>query len=76
MVPIFYVGGEESPLAELPFQEGKCFERVRHTFKVNGVRKAYDADKEDQGSWEDPIYGVKGDEEEILYDPDFEGSDV
>ena len=74
MVPIFYVGGEESPLAELPFQEGKCFERVRHTFKVNGVRKVYDADKEDQGSWEDPIYGVKGDEEEILYDPDFEGS--
>ena len=74
MVPVFYVGGENSPLAELPFQEGKCFERVKHTFKVNKVVKPYDADKNDKGSWEDPVYGVKGDEEELLHDPDFEGS--
>lgn len=74
MVPVFYVGGEESPLAELPFQEGKCFERVRHTFKVNDVKRAYDVDKENKASWEDPVYGVKGDEEKILHDPDFEGS--
>ena len=74
MVPVFYVGGEESPLAELPFQEGKCFERVKHTFKVNGVARPYDADKDHKESWEDPVYGVKGDEEELLHDPDFEGS--
>ncbi|MBQ1482731.1 MAG: hypothetical protein IIZ28_04080 [Erysipelotrichaceae bacterium] len=74
MVPVFYVGGEESPLAELPFQEGKCYERVKHTFKVNGVARSYDADKENKNSWEDPVYGVKGDEEELLHDPDFEGS--
>lgn len=74
MVPVFYVGGEQSPLAELPFQEGKCFERVRHTFKVNRVVKPYDMDKADKDSWEDPVYAVKGDEEEVLHDPDFEGS--
>jgi len=74
MVPVFYVGGEESPLAELPFQEGKCFERVKHTFKVNGVARPYDADKDHKENWEDPVYGVKGDEEELLHDPDFEGS--
>ena len=74
MVPVFYVGGEESPLAELPFQEGKCFERVKHTFKVNGVARPYDADKEHKENWEDPVYGVKGDEEELLNDLDFEGS--
>ncbi len=72
LVPVFYVGGEESPLPELPFQEGKCYNRVAHTFKVNRVVKAYDADPEDKNSWEDPVYGVKGDEEEILCDPDFE----
>ena len=74
MVPVFYVGGEKSPLAELPFQEGKCFERVKHTFKVNKVKKAYNFDKDDKTSWEDPIYAAKGDEVEILHDPDFEGS--
>ena len=74
LVPVFYVGGEESPLPELPFQEGKCCNRVAHTFKVNRVVKPYDADPDNKSSWEDPVYGVRGDEEELLHDPDFEQS--
>ena len=37
----------------------------------NLCKECFDKDKE---NWEDPVYGVKGDEEELLHDPDFEGS--
>ncbi len=74
MVPVFYIGGENSPLAELPFQEGKCANRVAYTFKVNKVLTPYTALDKPKEEWEEPIYGVKADKEEFLHDPDFEKS--
>lgn len=62
IVPVFYVGGEESPLAELPCQDEKLVNRVKNLFTVNQVTKAYDVSFEAMDSWENPIWGVNGDE--------------
>ena len=74
MVPVFYNAGEQSPLAEAPFQEEKCVNRMAYTFKVNKVVKPYDVKFEEKENWEDNIYGVCGDIEETFRDPDFPGS--
>ena len=71
LLPVFYVGGEGSPLAELPLQDKKCVNRIAYTFKINQVRTPYDVSFEDKEKWEDPIYGVKGDEQKVLHDEDF-----
>ncbi len=60
-VPLFYAGGEESPLPELPFQAEKCLDRIRYVFEVNRVKKPYTAVFEEQASWVDPIWGITGD---------------
>lgn len=39
-VPVFYVGGERSPLPELPFQGSKVAGRVAYALLVNGAKKA------------------------------------
>ena len=74
LVPVFYVGGEGSPLAELPFQEGKCVNRIAYLFKVNKVVKDYPCTKENQDEWEERIYGVKGDETVEVHDSDYPNS--
>ncbi len=68
-VPLFYSGGENSPLAELPFQAEKCRDRVEYVFRVNGVKKPYDVCFDSREQWEDPIYGVTGDRVEKKHDP-------
>ncbi len=62
IVPVFYVGGEESPLPELPCQAEKLVNRVKNLFDVNQVTKAYDVSFDAMDSWENPIWGVNGDE--------------
>lgn len=61
IVPVFYVGGETSPLPELPCQAEKLVNRVKNLFAVNQVAKAYDVSFEAADSWENPIWGVNGD---------------
>lgn len=70
LVPIFYVGGEETPLPELPFQADKCLDRMKYVFKVNKVVKEYNAEFDKQDDWENKIWGVNGDRKEVIYDPD------
>lgn len=60
-VPLFYAGGEETPLPELPFQAVKCRDRIAYVFEVNQVAKRYDAPFEARENWENPIWGVSGD---------------
>ena len=76
LVPVFYNGGEESPLAETAYQEGKCMNRFRYTFKINCVVKPYDCRFEERDQWEDKFYGVSGDITEVLHDPDFPMSET
>lgn len=74
IVPVFYNGGESSPLAELPNQAEKCVHRVANLFAVNQVKKDYPVEYEGREQWEDPYYGVRGDTEEQYDDPEFPGS--
>lgn len=60
-VPVFYVGGETSPLEELPSQAEKLVDRVNNLFEVNQVAKAYDCSFEKKEEWENAIWGVDGD---------------
>ncbi len=76
LVPVFYNGGEDSPLAETAYQEEKCMNRFRYTFQVNKVVKPYNCKFEERDQWEDKYYGVAGDVNEILHDPDFPQSET
>lgn len=69
-VPVFYSGGEESPLPELAFQAPTCLERVQYVAEVNRLRKKFDSLRfENRDAWEDPTWGVPGDRIEKIPDP-------
>lgn len=61
MVPIFYAGGEATPLPELPFQAEKCRDRMKYVFKVNDCKTPYNVSFENKDNWEDKIWGISGD---------------
>lgn len=60
-VPIFYVGGEQTPLPELPFQAQKCTDRMAYVLEVNKSKTKYDVQFEDRANWVNPIWGIDGD---------------
>ncbi len=69
VVPTFYVGGEITPLPELPFQAQKCIDRVAYVFDINKVVADYDVTLEDKDNWKNPIYGIDGDAVYKIPDP-------
>lgn len=68
-VPVFYCGGEITPLPELPFQADKCHDRIRYLFEVNRIKKPYDVKFEDKENWPNKIWGISGDITKKVYDP-------
>lgn len=68
-VPVFYAGGEITPLPELPFQADKCLERMKYVFKVNRVKKPLSVRFEDKDAWQNSIFGIDGDKVEKIHDP-------
>ena len=69
-VPVFYSGGEESHLPELPFHSDTALERVQYVAEVNQLKKEFDGVSfEQKDSWEQPIWGIPGDKVEKIYDP-------
>ena len=69
-VPVFYSGGEESPLPELPSQGESCVERVKYVAKVNKLAKSFDGlSLADKDKWEEKYYGIPADRVEKVYDP-------
>lgn len=56
MVPVFYVGGQTSPLPELANQDAKIQERLAYAFKTNGVKRVYSYNA-DANLW----WGLNGD---------------
>lgn len=68
-VPMFYSGGEESPLPELPFQAESSLERIQYAASVNKLKINFDVDFSDKDNWENPIYGKSGDRVEKITDP-------
>ncbi len=70
ILPVFYVGGEDTPLPELPFQEEKCLNRMKYVLDVNKAKTKNDAKFEEQDKWKNPIWGIDGD---VIYKAKDEG---
>ncbi len=68
--PVFYSGGELSPLPELPNQDEGCLDRVKYVAKVNKLKTGFDLAFDQKESWADPFYGIPGDRTEQIYDAD------
>lgn len=67
-VPIFYSGGENSHLPELPCQAASALERIQYAAKVNRLKAKFDLNYEDRENWADPVWGEAPDRAEKLYD--------
>lgn len=67
-VPLFYSGGEESPVPELPRQVASAMERIQYAAKVNQLKADFKYGFEEKEQWEDPIWSVPGERVEKLYD--------
>lgn len=67
IVPVFYVGGEASPLPELPCQSDRAVARIKNLLTVNQVGRAseYDSinydERTDSTKWVNSIWGINGD---------------
>jgi len=68
-VPLFYAGGEITPLPELPFQAEKCLDRFRYVLEVNQAKTVCRAQFDDREHWENPIWSISGDRVEKIDDP-------
>lgn len=75
MVPVFYSGGEITPLPELPFQAEKCYDRMKYVMEVNKVVTKYEVSFDKQDEWTDKIWGIPGDRVEVIHD-DTRNSDL
>lgn len=69
-VPVFYAGGEITPLPELPFQEKKCYDRIKYILELNHADKPYNVSFEDRASWPNKIWGIDGDYRTGSHDPE------
>lgn len=74
VLPVYYVGGEKTPLPELPFQAQKCVDRMQYVFDVNRVKTAYGVSYEKQEEWKNKIWGIDGDRVVSLSSPERTGS--
>lgn len=74
MLPVFYAGGEITPLPELPFQELKCLNRMKYVCNVNQTDIRSKASFDKQELWEDPIWSVKGNFRKELVNTERENS--
>ena len=69
-VPLFYSGGEASPLPELPSQADSCLDRFKYLARVNKLKKADQIEAlkfDEKDKWEDKFWGVPGDRTEKYY---------
>ncbi len=67
-VPVFYSGGEASPLPELPSQAQTCLDRVQYLAEVNKLKCRFDVKFEEKESWAEPFYGIAGEKVEEIPD--------
>ena len=72
-VPIFYAAGEQTPLAELPYQEQRCVNRMAYALKLNGAQKEYNVKLQDKDKWQNKYWGIDGDVTKEFIDPKRKG---
>ena len=69
-VPVFYSGGEESHLPELPCHAATALERVRYVAEVNRLKADFGGVSFDErDGWENPVWGLSGNRVEKIFDP-------
>ena len=61
ILPVFYVGGENTPLPELPFQAQKCLERMAYVLRINQSNKQNRELFDAQETWKNKIFAIDGD---------------
>lgn len=74
-VPLFYSGGENSHVPELPRQADSALERIQYAAKVNKLKAKFNKTFEQKDEWADPIWSVPGDRIEKIHD-DSRNSDL
>ena len=67
-VPVFYAGGEITPLPELPFQAQKCLDRMKYILELNGATANYDVSLAAKENWKNKIWGIDGDTRHTAFD--------
>ena len=67
-VPVFYAGGEISPLPELPYQDQRCINRMKYALELNGAQKEYKVSLGNKDNWENKLWGISGDITEKKFD--------
>lgn len=72
-VPTYYIGGELTPLPELPFQAQKCLDRMKYILELNRANAEYSVILEDKDNWKNKFWGIDGDFREVFVDPKRKG---
>ena len=74
-VPIFYSAGEQTPLAEFPYQEQKCINRMAYALKLNDAKLAgeYNVKLEEKNNWQNKFWGIDGEVKKEFIDPKRKG---
>ena len=67
-VPMFYTGGEQSHVPEIPFQAPSALERIRYAAETQRLKKKFPYSFEEKERWEEPMWSVEGDRVEKVYD--------
>lgn len=68
MVPLFYSGGENSHLPELPCQAESGLERIQYAAEVNRLKVKFDLDYAKKDNWTEKVWGVAGEHSEVIHD--------
>ena len=67
-VPMFYSGGENSPLTELVCQGESGLERIQYAAGTNNLKKKFDYSFDNKDSWKDPVWAEEPDKSVTLHD--------
>ncbi|MCR5368112.1 Poly(3-hydroxybutyrate) depolymerase [Eubacterium ruminantium] len=67
-VPMYYSGGEMTPLPELPCQNEVCLDRIKYLADVNKLKADFNFGFDEQEKWADKEYCGKPDRIEKLRD--------
>ena len=65
---MFYTGGEQSHVPEIPFQAPSALERIRYAAETQRLKKKFPYSFEEKERWEEPMWSVEGDRVEKVYD--------
>ena len=75
LLPVFYVGGASSPLAELPKHEERALIMLQYVAGINKLKIKFEDTFANKDKWKDENVCVPGDIHEVLHDESFPDSE-